>query len=139
MELPMQAGSARPRRGFTLVEMMVTIVIMTIIISMAVPQLSKAIVRSKESVLRNNLTTIRQTLDNYCYDKGKCPLALSDLVNEGYLRSIPTDPMNNYSTNWNTVMEDPTNSTDPQEPGIWDVHSASDKTSPLEGTAYSSW
>jgi general secretion pathway protein G len=60
------------------------------------------------------------------------------LVTDGYLRAIPTDPMNNYSADWRTVMEDATQSVSQDEPGIWDVHSGSDKTS-LEGTPYSGW
>jgi general secretion pathway protein G len=128
----------RRRRGFTFVELMVVLTIMVIIISMAIPQLTRSIIRSKESVLHNNLHTIREVIDNYCYDKGKCPQSLQDLVQEGYLRAVPTDPMNNYSADWNTVMEDAAQSVSQQEPGIWDVHSRSDKTS-LEGTPYSEW
>jgi general secretion pathway protein G len=134
----MQNGKTRRRRGFTFVELMVVVTIMVILISMAIPQLTRSITRSKESVLHNNLSTLRTVIDNYCYDKGKCPQGLSDLVSEGYLRAIPTDPMNNYSTDWHTVLEDATQSVSQQEPGIWDVHSASDKTS-LEGTPYSEW
>jgi hypothetical protein len=63
---------------------------------------------------------------------------LQDLVSEGYLRAIPADPMNNYSTDWKTEMEDAANSLNQQEPGIWEVHSMSDKTS-LDGTPYSEW
>ena len=139
MEHPIRNGRTQRReRGFTFVELMVVITIMVIIISMAIPVLTRSITRSKESVLHNNLSTLRTVLDNYCYDKGKCPQSLQDLVSEGYLRAIPADPMNNYSTNWATVMEDATQAVSQQEPGIWDVHSQSDKTS-LEGTPYSEW
>jgi len=134
----MRNGNKRRRRGFTFVELMVVVTIMVIIISMAIPSLTRSIIRAKESVLRNNLTTLRTVIDNYSYDKGKAPQSLQDLVSEGYLRTIPTDPMNNYSTDWRTVMEDATQSVSQSEPGIWDVHSGSDKTS-LEGTAYSEW
>ena len=137
MVLLMRNGKTR-RRGFTFVELMVVITIMVIIISMAIPTLTRSITRAKESVLRNNLTTLRTVIDNYSYDKGKAPQSLQDLVSEGYLRSIPTDPMNNYSTDWRTVLEDATQSVSQSEPGIWDVHSNSDKTS-LEGTPYSEW
>ena len=126
------------RRGFTLIEMMVVVTIMMILLAMAVPTLTRSIVRSKESVLRNNLTSLRTVLDNYCYDKGKCPQSLQDLVTEGYLRALPADPMNNNSTDWRPVLEDPATSVNEQEPGIWDIHSQSDKTS-LEGTPYSDW
>jgi general secretion pathway protein G len=128
----------RRRGGFTFVELMVVVTIMVILISMAIPQLTRSITRAKESVLHNNLTTLREVIDHYSYDKGKAPQSLQDLVTEGYLRVIPTDPMNNYSTDWHTVMEDATQSVSQQEPGIWDVHSGSDKTS-LEGTPYSEW
>jgi general secretion pathway protein G len=93
----MRNGKKLSRRGFTFVELMVVVTIMVILISMAIPQLTRSITRTKESVLRNNLFTIRTVLDNYCYDKGKCPQSLQDLVTDGYLRAIPTDPMNNYS------------------------------------------
>jgi len=126
------------RRGFTFVELMVTVTIIVILISMAIPQLSKSITRAKESVLANNLHTIRTVIDHYTFDKGKAPQGLQDLVAEGYLRAIPTDPMNNYSKDWRTVMEDPTQSVDQSDPGIWDVHSASDKSSP-DGRPYAEW
>jgi general secretion pathway protein G len=134
----MRTGRSARRRGFTFVELMVVVTIIVILISMAIPVYTRSIIRSKESVLRNNLTTLRTVVDNYTYDKGKAPQSLQDLVTEGYLRAIPTDPMNNYSTDWRTVMEDATQSASQSEPGIWDVHSGSDKNS-LEGTPYSEW
>jgi len=139
MEHLIQTGKTRRRRrGFTFVELMVVVSIMVILISMAIPKLTKSIVRSKESVLRNNLYTLRTVIDEYSYDKGKAPQSLQDLVTEGYLRAIPADPMNNYSTDWKTEMEDAANSLNQQEPGIWEVHSMSEKTS-LDGTPYSEW
>jgi general secretion pathway protein G len=134
----MQTARTRRSAGFTFVEMMVTVTIMVIILAMAIPTLSRSIQRAKESVLRNNLTTLRHVLDDYCYDKAKCPQSLQDLVTEGYLRAIPSDPMNNYSTDWQKVLEDPTNSVDQQEPGIWDVRSMSDRAG-LDGKPYSEW
>jgi general secretion pathway protein G len=134
----MRNGKSRRRCGFTFVELMVVVTIMVILISMAIPSLTRSITRSKESVLRNNLFTLRTVIDNYSYDKGKAPQSLQDLVTEGYLRALPTDPMNNYSTDWHTVMEDASQSVSQSEPGIWDVHSASDKTA-LDGTPYAEW
>jgi general secretion pathway protein G len=135
--ISLQKGGAR-RRGFTFVELMVVVAIMIILISLAIPTLSRSIIRSKESVLRNNLSTLRKVIDDYCYDKGKCPASLPDLVTDGYLRAIPADPMNNYSTDWNKVMEDMTTAVNQQEPGIWDVHSMSNGNG-LDGRPYSEW
>lgn len=126
------------RSGFTLIELMVVMVIITVLVSIAVPMYQKSIIRSKESVLKNNLFTMRTVIDEYTYDKQKAPQTLHDLVQEGYLRTIPVDPMTGSDSNWRVVMEDAMTSVNQTEPGIFDVHSSSDKTS-LEGTPYSEW
>ncbi len=126
------------RRGFTFVELMVVITIIVILITMAIPQYQKAIVHTKETVLHNNLTTLRTVIDNYSYDKEKAPQSLEDLVSGGYLRVIPLDPMTGSNQTWTTVMEEASQSVSQSEPGIWDVHSGSDKIS-LDGTRYSEW
>jgi general secretion pathway protein G len=125
-------------RGFTFVELMVVITIMVIIISMAIPIYNRSIVRAKESVLKNNLFTMRTVIDQYSYDKGKAPQNLQDMVTEGYLQKLPVDPMTGSNQTWRTVMEDASQSISQSEPGIFDVHSGSDKMS-LDGTAYAEW
>ena len=126
-------------RGFTFVELMVVITIVVILITMAIPIYNKTIIRSKESVLKTNLFTLRTVIDNYTYDKMKAPQTLQDLVSEGYLRDVPMDPMTGSNQTWQTVMEPAGSSVDQSEPGIFDVKSGSEKTSPLEGTAYGEW
>jgi general secretion pathway protein G len=128
----------RRARGFTFVELMVVLTIMVILITMAIPIYNKTIIRSKEAVLHTNLTTLRTVIDNYTYDKMKAPQSLQDLVREGYLRTVPYDPMTNSNESWKTIMEDPGQSVDQNNPGWWDVKSGSDKMS-LEGTPYSDW
>jgi general secretion pathway protein G len=128
----------RRARGFTFVELMVVLTIMVILITMAIPIYNKTIVRSKEAVLHTNLTTLRTVIDNYTYDKMKAPQSLQDLVHEGYLRTVPYDPMTGSNESWKTIMEDPGQSVDQNNPGLWDVKSGSDKMS-LEGTPYSDW
>jgi general secretion pathway protein G len=58
-------------------------------------------------------------------------------VQGGYIKILPKDPMTNES-NWEVVQEDTLLSVDQQDPGISDVHSASNAAS-TDGTAYSSW
>ncbi len=141
MEPRTQIGNGRPsrRRGFTLIEIMIVMTIVSILVSIAVPMYQKAILRTKESLLRSNLFTLRTVIDEYTYDKQKAPQSLDDLVGEGYLRQVPIDPIAGSSTAWKLIMEDATTSTNQTEPGIFDVRSSSDKTSPLDGTAYADW
>lgn len=142
MALRTQSGDVKQKlrraRGFTFVELMVVLTVMVILITMAIPIYSNTIKRSKESVLKQNLFTLRTVIDNYTYDKMKAPPTLEDLVRDGYLRGVPVDPMTGSNETWRTVLEDPTQSVDQDEPGIFDVRSGSDKTS-MEGNAYSEW
>jgi general secretion pathway protein G len=123
--------------GFTLIELMIVMAIIVILISVAVPFYQKSIIRAKESVLHNNLFAMRNAIDEYTYDKQKAPQNLQDLVTEGYLRDIPKDPVAG-GTDWKVIMEDAGQAVSSSEPGIFDVRSASDKTS-MEGTPYSDW
>ena len=125
------------KRGFTLIELMIVMAIISILVAVAVPLYQRSVVRAKEAVLRQNLFSIRTVLDEYTYDKAKAPQALQDLVSEGYLRQIPMDPITGEA-DWNTIQEDAITSVNQTEPGIFDVRSKSDKKS-LEGTAYNEW
>jgi general secretion pathway protein G len=129
---------SRSRQGFTLIELMVVMAIISVLIAIAVPIYQKSVLRAKESVLRNNLTTIRTVIDEYTVDKQQAPPTLQDLVTDGYLRQIPQDPMTGSDQTWRIVMEDTPVSGTTGTPGIFDVKSGSDKKS-LEGTPYSEW
>jgi len=135
---PPGLGSASKSRGFTLIELMIVMTVISILIAIAVPVYNRAITRAKESVLRNNLFTMRTVIDEYTYDKQKAPQNLQDLVSEGYLRTIPVDPMTGSADSWKVIIEDTLNAVNQTEPGIFDVRSGSDKTS-LEGTPYADW
>jgi general secretion pathway protein G len=133
---PVVRGITR-RRGYTLIELIVVMAIISVLIAIAVPLYQRSIVGAKESLLKNNLFTLRTTIDEYTYDKKKAPQQLQDLVTGGYLRAVPQDPITG-NDQWNTVMEDALTSVDQTEPGIWDVRSRSDQKS-LSGTLYSEW
>lgn len=126
------------RRGFTLIELMIVITVIGILLTIAVPMYRKALVRANESVLRSNLFTIRTMIDEYTYDKQKAPQTLQDLVEAGYLRQVPIDPITKSNTTWRTIMEDALSSASQTEPGIFDVKSGAQQNS-LDGTPYSDW
>ena len=136
MERPTRSG--KRRYGFTLIEILIVVSIIGILVSIAVPIYQKSILRTRESVLRNNLFTLRTVIDEYTYDKQKAPQNLQDLVTEGYLRDVPADPMTGSNQTWKVEMEDALRMVNQTEPGIFDIHSGSDKKS-LEGTPYADW
>lgn len=126
------------RRGYTLIELMIVMAIVSILIAVAVPLYSKAIARTKESLLRQNLFTLRTVIDEYTFDKKRAPQRLEDLVEEGYLRAIPVDPITGSDRTWRIRMEDALTAVDQTQPGIFDVYSGSDLRA-LDGTLYSEW
>ena len=128
----------RLTRGFTLIELMIVMAIMSILLAIALPIYQKSILRAKESVLRHNLFTLREMIDEYTIDKQQAPQTLQDLVSDGYLRQVPQDPITNSDQTWRITMEDTPIGGSSSSPGIFDVHSGSDKTS-LDGTPYSDW
>ncbi len=128
----------RSQRGFTLIEILIVMTIVSILVSIAVPLYQRAIVRAKESVLKNNLFTLRTVIDEYTYDKKRAPQSLEDLVNEGYLRQIPIDPITGSDQTWVVIMEDALTAVDQNEPGIFDVRSGAEGVA-LDGTPYSEW
>ena len=138
MVLPIQSGSERRgRRGYTLIELIIVMAIISILVSIAVPMYQKSLLRTKESMLHSHLFTLRTVIDEYTFDKKKAPQTLQDLVSEGYLRAVPIDPITG-NDNWRTINEDSLIAVDQTQPGIYDIKSLSDLTS-LEGTPYSQW
>lgn len=128
----------RAIQGFTLIELMVVMAIISVLLAIALPIYSKSITRAKESVLRNNLFTLRSMIDEYTLDKQQAPQSLQDLVSEGYLRQIPQDPMTGSDQTWRIIMEDTSVAGSSSTPGIFDVRSGSEKTS-LDGSLYADW
>jgi general secretion pathway protein G len=128
----------RQQGGFTLIEMIIVISIISILIGIAVPIYNIHLRHAKEAVLKEDLYSMRNAIDQYTQDKAKAPQDLSDVVSAGYLHALPKDPFTNSSETWQVVQEDVVMALDQTQPGITDVHSGSNLTS-SEGTAYSSW
>jgi general secretion pathway protein G len=115
---------------------MIVISIIIILAAITLPQYQKAVLHAREATLREDLFQLRKLIDQYAADKGKLPQSPEELVNAGYLREIPIDPITG-ERDWNFVVGEDTNSSEGGQ-GITDVHSSSPDTS-SEGTAYSDW
>ena len=131
---------SRGSRGFTLIELMIVVAMMLILVSIAVPNYITSVRRARESVLRQDLFTMRSVLSQYTLDKQKMPQSGDDLVQAGYLKQIPTDPITSQSNwNWHTADEGTIMSPDEQDQGgIDDVYSSSNDIG-TDGVPYSQY
>ncbi len=124
--------------GFTLLELLIVMTIIGLLAAIAVPAYVSNVRSAKEAVLREDLHTIRTAIDSYTVDKQKGPQSLDDLVQAGYMRSMPMDPITHRTDTWVTVQDTNVNSVDQTDPGIGDVHSGAQQTS-SDGTSYNTW
>ena len=126
-------------KGFTLLELLIVVALIAIITALAVPQFKHTPQKAKEAVLKEDLYTLRDVIDQYFTDKGKYPATLEDLVEAGYIRKVPVDPITGSSDSWQLEMaEMGEDEGEDAAGGIYDVHSGASGTA-LDGTNYSEW
>jgi len=137
-QLDRSQPSPRSASGFTLIELMVVMLVMAILAAIAIPSYVSTVKSGKEAVLKEDLHVLRAAIDGYTMDKAKAPQSLDDLVQTGYLREIPKDPMTHSSDTWVTSQDTSFTDINETDSGITDVHSGSDETG-SDGQPYSSW
>lgn len=149
-------------KGFTLIELIVVVLIISVLSAVAIPMVETSIKREREVEFRRNLRTIRSAIDEYrlFVEKNKIkldddrygyPEKLEDLV-EGleykdkknnekiikFLRKIPIDPItNSYEWGLRSYQDDP-DSTSWGEENVYDVYTQSERKA-LDGTYYKEW
>ncbi len=130
--------------GYTLIEIIIVIAVVGILATMLLPNLINVPRRAREATLKNNIHTIRSVIDQYKADKGVYPPALESLVETGYLRDVPVDPITKSRGTWILVYEqrggqDPLPEVEEEQPpGIYDVKSAALGVD-LAGTLYAEY
>lgn len=147
----------RGEAGLTLVELIVTVAILGILASAAVPIARFKVQRDKERELRYDLWQMREAIDHYkdAADKGGFqikldsqgyPPDLDELVKgvdiQGkkvkFLRKIPVDPMTGKAEWGMRSMQDAPDSDSWGGQNVFDVHTKSTGTG-LDGTKYADW
>jgi general secretion pathway protein G len=124
--------------GFTLIELMIVITIILILIGMAAQRYEKSVQHAREATMKQDLWVMRQAIDNYTLDKQAAPQSLEDLVQAGYLRMVPKDPITG-AADWAPQYDSVVLSPDQTSTGMVDVHSNSPRVSPFENTPYNEW
>jgi general secretion pathway protein G len=143
--------------GLTLIELIVTVAILGLLASAAVPLARWNIKREKERELRSDLWEMRRAIDAYkdAADKGgiqtkvdsqNYPPDLETLVKgveiQGkkvrFLRRVPIDPMTGKAEWGLRSMQDDPNGTSYGGQSVFDVYSKSQGTA-LNGTKYADW
>jgi general secretion pathway protein G len=152
-------------RGLTLIEMLITMVILAILAAAVMPMAEMTVRRTKEIELRRSLRLVRTAIDAYKADfelakKDKkiissinetgYPKELDDLIKgeswgdlyeyeRKYLRRIPTDPFDEYDEGWGLrAYADDHDSQSYGGNDIYDIYSQSEETA-LDGTYYNTW
>jgi general secretion pathway protein G len=124
---------AKAMQGFTLIELIVVMTIVSLLLTLAAPRYFRSIERSKETVLKANLTATRDALDKFNADTGKYPDQLSELVTRRYLRTLPWDPIAESNDAW--VIDAPT---DGRTGNVYNLHSGAEGRG-IDGTPYAEW
>jgi general secretion pathway protein G len=152
-----RSGAMARQKGLTLVELIVTVFILSILASASVPLVRFQVKREKERMLRSDLRKMRDAIDSYRdaadrhafitkLDSQNYPPDLETLVKgvdaQGkklkFLKSIPVDPMTGKAE-WNLhSMQDDAGSDSWGGQNVFDVTSKATGTG-LDGTKYSEW
>jgi general secretion pathway protein G len=112
--------------------------LIVILATMGLVQYRRSVIFAREATLKEDLFRMRDAIDQYYADKGTYPNVLTDLVTEGYLREIPSDPLTTSSSTWQAVPAEPDPANPVGQAGVYDVKSGSEATA-LDGTRYADW
>lgn len=120
-------------RGFTMIELLVTLAILAMIITIAAPKYFGNLDKAREDVLREDLYVMRDAIDKFYNDRNRYPASLNELVQEKYLRKLPPDPFTQSALSWVVVP-----AANPAEGVVSDVRSGAPNQA-RDGTWLKDW
>lgn len=129
--------SGRPMR-FRLAGLIIFMSVISVLAAVGLGQYRDSIAAAREAVLKNDLLRLRNAIHQYVKDRGHYPGSLDSLVANGYLRTIPQDPITKSRNTWATTptQRDPLHPD--ADPGVFDVKSGARGTA-RDGSKYSEW
>jgi general secretion pathway protein G len=117
---------------------MIGIAALALLLTISMSSYRSMLLKARETVLKDNLSVMRRVIKHYINDQQLPPHALQDLVDAGYFRELPIDPITNSNSTWSAAIGTAVVSPGHTERGITDVRSGSTSMS-SDGTAYNSW
>lgn len=122
----------RSNNGFTMIELMVALTIIALLLTLVAPRYLNQEAKARDTALHYNLQMLRKTIDDFKADKGRYPESLQALVENGYLRAVPEDPVTGRADSWITVAPQNLGS------GVYDVRSGAQGLA-RDDSRYADW
>ena len=89
------------RKGFTLVEIMIVVVIIGLLAAMAIPAFQKVRTASQDKAVLNNMRQLASAADQYYLENGVTTVAQTNLIgSNSYIKNLSTVAFEVYPVNF---------------------------------------